>query len=321
MIAGNVMTVTGPVAPETLGVTDAHNHVWIHPVTATPGLPVLVDAEPIAQELIAYRAAGGGAILDCQPGRAGRDATMLRRLSLATWVTLIASTGFHLRKYYPADEPLWALSAEQAAEYFVQELTVGVEESPADAAAHMPGEPIRAGFIKIACEATMAASPRALLEAAAHAARETGAALEIHTEKGASAEHIAWFFYDAGVPLRQLVLCHMDKRPDFGLHRELARAGVLLEYDTFYRPKYDPERGVWPLLAQMAGAGLAGSVALATDIAESDLWQSMGAGPGLPGLLTVIRPRLLALGFPADQVAALLGGNIARRLAPGETEQ
>ncbi len=311
MIPGNVMTVTGPVAPETLGVTDAHNHVWIRPVTATPGLPALVDAELIAQELTAYRTAGGGAILDCQPGRAGRDAAMLRRLSLATWVTIIASTGFHLRKYYPANEPLWSLSAEQAAGYFIRELTVGVEESPADVE-----EPIRAGFIKIACEATMATSPRALLEAAAHAAKETGAALEVHTEKGASAEHIAWFFYDAGVPLQQLVLCHMDKRADFGLHRELAKAGVLLEYDTFYRPKYDPERGVWPLLAQMAGAGLAGSVALATDIAENELWQSMGAGSGLPGLLTVIRPRLLAMGLTADQVAALLGGNIARRLAP-----
>lgn len=310
MIAGNVMTVTGPVAPETLGVTDAHNHVWIRPATATPGLPVLMDAEPIAQELIAYRAAGGGAILDCQPGRAGRDAAMLRRLSLTTWVTIVASTGFHLRKYYPANEPLWSLSAEQATGYFIRELTVGVEESPADVE-----EPIQAGFIKIACEATMAASPRALLEAAAHAAKETGAALEVHTEKGASAEHIAWFFYNAGVPLQQLVLCHMDKRPDFGLHRELARAGVLLEYDTFYRPKYDPERGVWPLLAQMADSGLAESVALATDIAESELWQAMGAGPGLPGLLTVIRPRLLAMGLTADQVAALLGGNIARRLA------
>jgi len=304
------MTVTGPVAPELLGVTDAHNHVWIRPTVSLPGLPVLADAESITQELIAYRKAGGGAIVDCQPGRAGRDARMLRRLSQASGVAIVACTGFHRRKYYPADEPLWSLPAGQAAEIMIRELTAGVEETPEDA-----GEPIRAGFIKIACEMTLAATPRPLLEAAAHAAQETGAALEVHTEKGASAESIVRFFEDAGVSSRRLVICHIDKRPDFGLHRELASAGVLLEYDTFYRPKYDPERGVWPLLAQMVAADLDRSVALATDIAERELWSSMGRGPGLPGLLTVIRPRLLKMGISAEKVVGLLGGNIAMRLA------
>jgi phosphotriesterase-related protein len=236
---------------------------------------------------------------------------MLRRLSQASGIAIVACTGFHLRKYYPADEPLWSLPAEQAAEHFIRELTMGVEEAPGDA-----GEPIRAGFIKIACEATVAGSPPALLQAAAHAAQETGAALEVHTEKGASAEHIVWFFYNAGVPLRQLVICHIDKRPDFGLHRELATAGVLLEYDTFYRPKYEPERGVWPLLERMIGADLGGSVALASDMAECELWETMGGGPGMAALLTIIRPRLLEMGVPAGVLAGLLGENIARRLVP-----
>lgn len=310
MSVGAVMTVTGPVAPEALGVTDAHNHVWIRPTVPTPGLPILVDAEAIRQDLIAYRLAGGSAIVDCQPGRAGRDARMLERLSRASGVVIVASTGFHLRKYYPADEPLWSLPAEQAAEIFIRELITGVEEAPGDA-----GEPIRAGFIKIACERTLAATPRPLLEAAAYAAQETEAALEVHTEKGAAAEEVVQFFEDAGVSPRQLVICHMDKRPDFGLHRDLASAGALLEYDTFYRPKYDPERGVWPLLARMVAADLDRSLVLATDIAEREIWCSLGRGPGLPGLLTVIRPRLLKMGISAEKVTGLLGGHIVMRLA------
>ena len=107
----------------------------------------------------------------------------------------------------------------------------------------------------------------------------------------------------------------MDKAPDFGLHRALAQAGVLLEYDTFYRPKYSPERGVWPLIEQMVAAGYAGSVALATDMAEASLWRCFGGGPGLAGLLTLIRPRLENMGLSPSAIQKLFGGNIARRLA------
>ncbi len=108
--------------------------------------------------------------------------------------------------------------------------------------------PLRAGFIKIAIEATWAECPHAALEGAASAALRSGALMEIHTEKGALAEKACIYFIDQGVLPSQLVLCHMDKRPDFGLQKELARLGVLLEYDTFYRPKYKPAEKLWPLI-------------------------------------------------------------------------
>ena len=65
------------------------------------------------------------------------------------------------------------------------------------------------------------------------------------------------------------MLCHIDKRPDVGLHRDLAAAGVLLEYDTFFRPKYDPERNVWPLVERMLADGYAASIAIGTDLADA----------------------------------------------------
>ncbi len=323
------MTVTGPVPAGALGVIDAHNHVWLAPPgpaegadvaagrPAWPDLPTPADIGPVIQELADYRAAGGGAIADCQPGRAGRAAAMLRRLAVASGVAIIACTGFHLRRYYLPDEPFWSLPADAVADHFIGELLASVEDAPG-------GQPIRAGFIKVACEETLAASPLGLLEAAAWAAAETGAALEVHTEMGASAEAIVPFLTGRGVQPGQIVLCHMDKRPDFGLHRELAAGGVLLEYDTFYRPKYDPERNVWPLLERMIAAGLASAVAIATDMAGRAMWARLGGGPGLAALLTVIRPRLQQIGAPGEAIAALLGGNIARRFAfvrdPGAQE-
>jgi predicted metal-dependent phosphotriesterase family hydrolase len=310
--ARRVMTVLGSIVPEQLGITDGHNHVWIE---AVPGgaasAPVLTQEELILSGLDAYRRAGGGAIIDCQPGGCGRDGRRLRHLAQASQVHLVACTGFHRRRYYPVDFDLWSLSAEAAAERFGAELNLGLAETQGFT-------PVRAGFVKAACEARLSDTPRAALEGAAGAAAASGAALMVHTEKGAAVEDMLSFFTTRGVSAGQLVLCHIDKRPDFGLHRELAQAGVLLEYDTFYRPQYDPEANLWPLIARMAAAGLDHRIALATDMAEAELWRA----PGLEGLLTIIRPRLLTLGLEPGAIERMLGGNIAARLAyhhSGET--
>jgi phosphotriesterase-related protein len=153
------------------------------------------------------------------------------------------------------------------------------------------------------------------VEGAAEAALRSAALMEIHTEKGALAEKACIYFLDRGLAPAQLVLCHMDKRPDLGLHKELARLGVLLEYDTFYRPKYEPQARLWPLLVRMAEAGLAGHVALATDMAEAELYRSLGGGPGLASLPGEIRKQLGQRGIPEAAQQQMLGGNIARRLA------
>ena len=153
--------------------------------------------------------------------------------------------------------------------------------------------------------------PAALWEAAAAASRDTGVALLAHTEAGVAAEQIVIRLLGYGAAADRLVICHIDKRPDFGLHRELAQAGILLEYDTFFRPKYDPERNVWPLLQRMAAAGLAGQVAIGTDLAGTTFWQEIGPAR-LPGEIVT---RLQALGFAAPTVRGLTGSNIAGRLA------
>jgi phosphotriesterase-related protein len=153
------------------------------------------------------------------------------------------------------------------------------------------------------------------MEAAAQAAAETGAAVEIHTEKGAEAEHIVASMGRFGLEGGRIVLCHVDKRPDFELHRDLAQAGVMLEYDTFYRPKYRPEEGVWPLLERMLAAGCDAQVAIATDMADASMWSRLRGGPGLTGLLTDIKPRLEKLGVQTETIEGLVGINIAGRLA------
>ena len=309
-----VMTVLGPLQAGALGVTDAHNHIWIDAVPGGwPGAPVLNQEEPIRAELAHYRRAGGGAQVDCQPGGCGRDGRRLFALSQACGVPIVACTGFHRRRYYPLEHDLWHLSPQAAAERFLAELRLGLAETlPADGSA---GGIVQAGFVKAACENRLTDTPPAALEGAVAAAVASGAALMFHTEKGAEVEALLAFCAARGLAASRLVFCHIDKRPDFGLHRELAQAGVLLEYDTFFRPQYNPEHNLWPLLARMATAGLEKHVALATDMADAAQWRAFGGAPGLSALLSIVRPRLFTLGLEPGAVARLLGGNIAARLA------
>lgn len=304
------MAVSGLISPGSLQVVDAHNHLWIEALDdVSPDCPHLTEYDAILSDLKEYLHAGGAAIVDCQPGGCGRNGIKLLQLSRESGVTVIAATGFHRRVYYPPSWWLWEASSQEIALYFMDEVQHGLRET-----LRLP-ETVRAGLIKCACESTLRETPQAALEAAAWAAAELGVCVEIHTEKGADAEAILDFFIAHGVRADQIVLCHMDKAPDLGLHRSLAGAGACLEYDTFYRPKYTPDTKAWPLIQEMVLNGFDRSIALATDMAEASMWKHIGGGPGLIGLVKEIRPRLeeMHLGTPA--IKNLMGGNIARRLS------
>ncbi len=203
---------------------------------------------------------------------------------------IIACTGFHRRKYYPPGHWLFSAGSEKAAGYFSGELAARPWTKPADRPS-----PSAAGFIKIALENAWTTRRSAALEGAAAAAQQTGALVEIHTEKGALAEKAAIYFEDQGVRPEQLVLCHMDKRPDLGLHAELAArraAGIRHLLPAQVRA------GDQPMAADREDGrgGLSHQVALATDMAEAGLYRTHRRRTGLASLPGEIKPGLTSYG-------------------------
>jgi len=304
----NIQTVTGQIDHAVITLVDGHEHLWIDPPmdVAPEARLELKDFDRIKAELDQFRAAGGSLLVDCQPGEIGRNTNQLKRLAEATGLWVTATTGFHRQRYYPPHHWLWSASAESATEYFTEELLVGTRESNGT---------IRATTIKVAYEGSIEGQTRDLIEAAAQASRQTGALILFHTESGKNAEALVPFFADRGVAAHRLYICHVDKRPDLGFHRELAQAGVLLGYDTFARPKYNPEQGVWRLIPALVADGLETQIALGLDLAFANMWQQYGGAPGLTFLPTVVVPRLQAAGFPEIVIRKLMGANIAQRLA------
>jgi predicted metal-dependent phosphotriesterase family hydrolase len=89
----------------------------------------------------------------------------------------------------------------------------------------------------------------------------------------------------------------------------------MLEYDTFFRPKYEPDRYAWKLVEQLVADGFDGQLVLATDLADPTMWRRLGGGVGLVGFVEQIMPRLRSMGFSSATIERLVGGNIAGRLS------
>lgn len=306
-----LQAVTGPVPLEEIKLVDGHSHLWIDPprgVAAEARLELNNPAR-IEAELKDFRSAGGTTLIDCQPGGCGRDAGMLAKFAEVTGLHITTTTGFHLPRYYPDGYWLWAASDQAAVDYFVGELTAGVHEK----------DGVLATTIKVGYDGTIEGQKHLLMEAAAEASRQTGAALLFHTEQGHNVEDLPLFFEDRGVPTGRLYVCHVDKRPDLGLHRELVQAGLLLGYDTFVRTKYRPEENVWPLLLKLVEDGFEDHIAIGLDLAQSSMWRHFNGEPGLVALPDDILPRLTNEGLHETVVSKLVARNVAQFLSRRNT--
>ena len=129
--AGTIQTVTGAVSAAALGRTLVHEHIvldFIGAAKLTPERYVRDEAfELILPHLREARAAGVRTIVDATPEHLGRDAVLLRRLSAASDVQIVASTGIYSARgeqYVP--DYARAETAEQLASRFTQEIEKGI---------------------------------------------------------------------------------------------------------------------------------------------------------------------------------------------------
>jgi len=126
-----IRTVLGDISPEQLGRCYAHEHVIIDKSYTTQLFPDihLPSVENAVKELVDFKAAGGGAMVDCMPCDAGRNVEKLAAISKQSGVHLIAPTGLHRTKFYPEGHWRTTLSEEALADLFVQEIGETAQDS------------------------------------------------------------------------------------------------------------------------------------------------------------------------------------------------
>lgn len=290
MIGSQVMTVTGPMPASSLGVTNAHEHLFLR----SPALAgqEFDDLDRSAAEVRDAREAGITAIVEMTPIGLGRRPDLLRALSEATGVAVIAATGYHRDAHYPAGHWVYDAPVELLAERIVADLEAGMHPADwTDPAA--PPDLARAGAIKAgASYQRISEAEHRRLEAAAIGNERTGAAILVHAEVGTCGHEIVDLLTDAGVASGRIILAHMDRNPDAELHGEIASRGVTLEYDTVGRIKYRPDSQLLDLIGAMVDAGHGDRIMLGMDLGRRDYLRAYGGGPGMRYLMDAFVPRL-----------------------------
>jgi 5-phospho-D-xylono-1,4-lactonase len=313
---GTIRTVLGDVAAVDLGRTDYHEHLF----QVSPLLPGddLDDEERSSEEARLLRSAGIDAMVDATPIGLGRRPAAVARISANIGLRVVATTGAHRDAHYGSGHWLLERSAAELADRFAADLLAGCPEADtpeaAEPAVGPDGEPVRAGLLKAGID-YWGISPfeQRVLEAVAAAHGRTGVAVMVHLEHGSATWEVLDVLAAGGVAADRVILAHIDRNPDPGLHAELAAAGAYLGYDGMARTRTWPDSVILDCLAGLVARGGAARALLGGDVARRSRYLAYGGMPGLAYLPARFIPRLAAT-VGDEVVRGILVDNPARAL-------
>lgn len=271
--AGTVVTVDGPIDPETLGTTLAHEHTftdlatpWFEPPDSAyerklAKEPMRMDRRwyvdthhfehednlrldslsEAVEEFGAYHRAGGDAVVDVTPKNVGEDPERVRAVARETGLHFVHGTAYYVRTAHP--EHVDETSPDELEAEFVADVTEGID-----------GTRVRAGVIgEIGLSGQIHETEETILRAAARAARRTGAPLSIHppgrtpeSQRDRTYPRSRWglevldIVEDEGLAPDRVAMGHMDGTiyEDLDYQHRLADRGAYVEYDLWGTEKY-----------------------------------------------------------------------------------
>ena len=344
----SVMTVTGPVEADALGVVLPHEHLianavgqWAVPETddelreqVQPYRPELhgkvqtspfsyrsamqqLDLDVALDELQGYAAAGGTTVVELGIPGYGRDAAALQALSRLSGVQIVMGCGEYVA---PAHSPyVRHVPAEVIRDVLVDEITVGVGPTG-----------VRAGIIgEIGSGNPVDEQELKVLDAAAMAHLETGVAINIH--RSIFPDPLAGLValdrvLDHGVDPARVIVSHCDERPEPEFALAVAERGAWAELDTFGMEQWASTARRGPsyparsydhhrieLLLRLLDAGHLDRVLLSHDLAMKPQFTRYG-GWGLTHLFANIAPQLVAAGVDPAELDRIFRDNPRRAL-------
>jgi phosphotriesterase-related protein len=333
--SGQVMTVTGPIPADRLGITLPHEHIlndcrcWWHRPTAPERQhlatePVHIgilgelrqdpfvnldncalDDETLAiAELLAFKHAGGATVVDPTCRGIGRNPAALVRIARATGLNIVMGAGYYLHSAHPPE--LAGMSADDIADEIVAEAHDGIDG-------------VQIGLIgEIGVSAEFTADERKSLIGAARAQARTGLPLMVHLpgwfRRGLEVLDIV--AAEGGDP-RQTVLCHMNPSwMDSAYQEACAARGAFIEYDMigmdfFYAdqqvqcPSDDEVAGA---IRRLVEAGFGDRILLSQDVFLKMMLSRYG-GNGYAFVLRHFVPRLRRHGVAEAAIARMLVDN------------
>ncbi len=280
-----LITTLGPRTSADLGLILPHEHIFVdfrppdHPEHGQADVTQVVAL--MAPEVQKAQAQGVTALVDCTPVGVGRRADILRAVSAATHMPIIAPTGI----YHEPKVPAWAVAASEAelADWMIGELEGEIETSG-----------VRAAWIKLSAgDYGMTDCEAKILRAAARAGKATQAVIGSHTIRGEVVQAQLDILEGAGYSAHRFIWIHTQTETDFKWHLEIARRGAWLEYDSIG----DSDELCLDYTRRLLEADLAGQLLLSHDRGWFDPARPAGGEPRpFTHLVESFLPRLREIG-------------------------
>ncbi len=310
----HVQTVLGPIDPAQLGMTLPHEHTQIalwHIPDRWDYWQLTRDEPVILEELAAYRAAGGSALVDLTPAGVGRDPDWLVGLARASGLHLIMGAGWYRGAYYPPTLDLDRRSVDALVDELVGEITHGVGESQ-----------VRPGILgEIGTDKPwVSALEERVHRAVGRAARRTGLAITTHAVLSpVGLDQLAIFEAEGADPTR-VVIGHADSYPQLDHYLAIIERGASVEFDflgmSFTPAERHGEARVIELLCELLGRGHVEHVLLSQDVCHDSQLRRYG-GNGYTYLADTFLPRLRAAGVSEADIETMTVANPRRLLTIG----
>ncbi|MBQ7223758.1 MAG: hypothetical protein IJS38_04210 [Erysipelotrichaceae bacterium] len=295
-----IRTVLGDIRKEELGRTLAHEHFIIDlSKVRHDNFSLIETVEEVVPEIKLAMATGIDAAFEVSTIDLSRDVLKLREISLQTGLKIVCSTGFYLTQYHPA----WLndATAEDIARIYIKELTEGIDDTG-----------IKAGLI-----AEIASSPlrfegneKKCLQAAAIAARATGAAVSTHTGRATAMETIDTLL-DGGVRPDKIIIGHQDLINDHDYHLSLLKRGVNIAFDTCGKSAYMADEIRAENAVKIIREGYGDHLVLSNDVSRRTYFVGAG-GPGYCAVMKSVVPLIRQYGASEEEIEKLLAHNPAR---------
>jgi predicted metal-dependent phosphotriesterase family hydrolase len=300
-----LVSVTGEIRPTQVGVTLPHEHILVDFIGADSVSPnrynsdsVFIRVLPFLQELKKHNVK---TYVECTPNYLGRDVRLLKRLSEATGLNIITNTGYYgaaNEKFLPPHA--FTETAEGLAEQWIEEWNKGID-----------GTGIKPGFMKLSADAgPLTETQRKIMKAGALAHLKTGLTLAVHSGDGNAAREELEIFMAHGVSPEAFVWVHAQNEKNFEVFKELATAGVWVEFDYVHTETIDQYVG---LMKYMKEHKLLHRVLLSHDAGWYNVGEPRGGDfRGFIALFETLLPRLREEGFAQNEIDQVIKINPAQ---------
>ena len=312
MSAPTVMTVRGPLAADRLGFTHTHEHLlmnveWIETRFSLDG--ILDDEDLAADEVAAFKQAGGSSVVDLTNVGLRRDPLAVQRISERTGVNVVLGCGWYRQPYYPAEALIDRTSTDALAERLMHEIDHGLD-----------GTGVRPGVIgEIGSHKEyVTAQEERVFRAAGRAAVRSGLGLITHSAGSpVGLDHLR-ILCEEGVDPRRVAVGHSDSYLRLGYHEAVLQQGAYVEFDNIgYIPPMvaSLESKLIDMILELVRRGWAKQIVIGQDICHRSHLKAYG-GNGYDYILTQLLPRLRAAGLDAESIHLITVEN-PRRLLTG----